>query len=162
MSPRLYISDYYADGTEEDVGESVTFHVQDAVEGLIIQQVRHRVTMHGHTDTNVFYECWNVSKKGRISPANTDSFFIPCSYGKQSGSVDIKCKAWFLPCNAHQARRELSLEDADSSVSGVLPSENGKVPLEYVRPGIKRRWRATWTAGGGKTCLQIDSSRSYG
>ena len=162
---RLHISNYYTDTTPEDIGESVMFHVSDPVSGLIIQQVRHRLKMEGEPQVERnFYECWEVSPNGMITPANTDSFFIPCSYMNMSGKASIKCKAWFLPCeDRRQARLDLSLEDADSEVSGVLPSNKGTVPREFVRPGIRRRWSAEWTGtrGCSDSCLTITSSRSY-
>ena len=161
MFPRLYISDYYKDGTDDDIGETARFRVYPWAKGVILQEVHHRTKQAGErTVTRRFYECWTVSAKGRISPAPTDSFFIPCSYGEKAGHVTVRAKAWFLPCSPKLVRAQLSLEDTDNAVSGVLPSQNGTVPPAYHRRGIHRYWHAEWKAAeGGPTCMQVTSRR---
>jgi len=159
MKPRLHISEYFQDGTPDDLGETVRFRVQNPVRGVILQQVHHRTKRAGHkTVTREFYECWTVSKSGRIKPAPTDSFFVPCSYTKSAGRIDVRAKAWFLPCDPIQLKKLLSLEDADNAVSGVLPSQNGHLPHKYVRKGYNRHWRASLPQKRDGMCLTVTST----
>ena len=155
----LHIGRYTRSVNRHDIGEKASLRAP-GVTGLIMQEVKHELT-HGKKKPVKchFTEAWTV-RNGKISPAAGDWFLAPKSMHKSPGKIRIDAHMWLLPTkDPDRLRRKMSLEDADSAVSGVLPSQPGRVPAKYRRKGVDRFWQAEWdgTDSPDKMVLRVHS-----
>ena len=140
----LQIGKYRKAVNRHDIGEKVNLKAPGFT-GLILQEVKHTLK-HGKKkpEYNHFTEAWTV-KHGKITPEPGDWFLAPKSMHKTPGSIKIDAHMWLLPTkHPDKLKLKLSMEDADSAVSGVLPSQPGRVPKKYRRKGVDRFWHADW------------------
>ena len=155
----LKIGKYTRAVNRHDIGEKVSLKAPGFT-GLIMQEVKHELK-HGKKKPvhHHFTEAWTV-RDGKVSPAPGDWFLAPTSMHKAPGSIRITAHMWLLPTrHPDRLKQAMSLEDADSDVSGVLPSQPGRVPSKYRRKGVDRYWHADWDAcdSPGKMTLRVRS-----
>ena len=149
MSSVLSVSDYkdYENGT--DFGHVAKFKLTGKKQnGLILQYVKHSTCFDREGPVvRKFTEAWKV-KNSKIAHSGKDYFMIPKSYYNSSGTVSLQAHAWFVSGDADELLKQLKMGDKGinaSPVSGMLPSEKGKVPAKYRRKGgIKRNWCVSW------------------
>ena len=148
----LHVSRFRRHRTSEDVGHVATFSVEKPCTGLVCQYVVHMVRFEGQRRAKVrkFTEAWTV-RDGKVTPAGgRDYFLLPTTFSTRAGCCSIRAFAWFLPCDPTKVLTELDMLDAESPISGVLPSNPGKMPAKYRRTrGIHRAWDAQWDASSG-------------
>ena len=149
MPATLAVSRYTRFSNTTDVGQLARFSVNSKSDGLIVQYVKHKTCFNGRkSTTRRFTEAWRV-QDGVIAHSGCDFFLIPRSYNKTNGgTVSIAAHAWFVRGDPGKLLREMKMHDTEdkSPVSGILPSEQGKVPTEYRRKGgVRRNWCLSWS-----------------
>ena len=148
----LHVSHFRRHRTSEDVGHVATFSLNKPCTGLVCQYVVHTVRFDGQRRAKVrkFTEAWTV-RDGKVTPAGgRDYFLLPTTFSTRAGCCSIRAFAWFLPCDPAKVLTELDMLDAESPISGVLPSNPGQMPAKCRRArGILRAWDAEWDAPAG-------------
>ena len=147
--PSLTVSRYKPFSNSSDVGDVARFRLRGKPTGLILQYVCHRTCFGDRTrsTTRRFTEAWRVHA-GKMAHGGEDYFLIPKSYHTTTGAVSLSAHAWFVEGDPTKLLRAMKLHDTveQSPVSGILPSNKGRVAAKYRRTdGVKRFWCVTWS-----------------
>ena len=163
MPSTLAVSRYKRFSNASDIGHVASFRLRGKeLSGLVLQYVKHRTCFADEpTKTRRFTEAWRVDR-GKIAHGGKDYFLIPRQYHQSSGTVSLSAHAWFVKGDPDELLKALGMADKGvnaSPVSGMLPSEKGKVPEKYRRStGVRRNWCVSWSKQPAAKGFKVDQS----